>query len=58
VQARAQEHGVIVRGIRDAIAICPPLIITEDQIDELFDGIGQALDDGYRHVQEKGLLAA
>lgn len=58
VQARAQHHGVIVRGIRDAIAICPPLIISEAQIDELFDGISRALDDGYRHVQEKGLLAA
>jgi len=57
VQARAQAHGVIVRGIRDAIAICPPLIITEAQIDELFDGIALALDDGYRHAREKGLLA-
>jgi adenosylmethionine-8-amino-7-oxononanoate aminotransferase len=36
---------VILRALRDAIAICPPLIIDEDQIESLFDapknGLGQ-----------------
>jgi len=37
-------QGVIVRGIRDLIAIAPPLIITRDEIDFLFAGIARMLD--------------
>ncbi len=44
VQAAVLEEGVILRAIRDAIAICPPLIITEAQIDTLFDALGRGLD--------------
>lgn len=35
----ARAEGVIVRGIRDLIAVSPPLIITRPQIDELFAGV-------------------
>ena len=42
----AAEHGLIVRSIGDNIAFTPPLIITESQIDELFDKMSLALDDG------------
>lgn len=41
----ALKHGVITRALGDTVNFCPPLIITEAQIDELFDGIGRALDD-------------
>jgi 4-aminobutyrate--pyruvate transaminase len=44
VQAGALENGVIVRAIRDAIAVCPPLIITADEIDILFEGIEKGLE--------------
>ena len=27
--------------------MCPPLIITTDEIDEMFDRLGQALDDAH-----------
>jgi len=37
-------EGVIVRGIRDLIAISPPLIITRTEIDQLFDAVGKGLD--------------
>jgi 4-aminobutyrate--pyruvate transaminase len=57
VQARAQEHGVIVRNIRDAIAVCPPLIITEAEIEELLEGLRRALDDGLAHARKQGLVA-
>ncbi|MDB6152879.1 MAG: putative aminotransferase [Chthoniobacteraceae bacterium] len=40
----AREEGVIVRGIRDLIAVAPPLIITRAEIDLLFAGISRALD--------------
>ena len=52
----AQQEGLIVRSVPgDAIAFCPPLIITEDQIDELFDRFTRALD---RFTQETAKEAA
>lgn len=33
--ARAHEHGLIVRAIGDTIALCPPLIITADQVEDI-----------------------
>jgi putrescine aminotransferase len=42
--ALAREAGVIVRGIRDMIAVAPPLIITRSEIDQLFTGIRHAID--------------
>ncbi|HVJ41194.1 MAG TPA: aminotransferase [Dongiaceae bacterium] len=56
VQEQALKHGVIVRGIRDTIAICPPLIINEDEIDQLFDGISKALDETLLHARSQGWL--
>lgn len=44
VATRAQDNGLIVRAIGDVLAICPPLIITETQIDQLFDRLADALD--------------
>ena len=44
IQAAALERGLIVRALRDAVAVCPPLIITPVQIDELFDKLTAALD--------------
>lgn len=44
--ARAQARGLIVRALPgDVIGICPPLIITETQIDELFDSLAEALSE-------------
>jgi putrescine aminotransferase len=42
--ALAREEGVIVRGIRDIVAVSPPLTITHGEIDELFAAVGKALD--------------
>ena len=39
----AREEGVIVRGIRDLLAVAPPLIITHGEIDELFAGVERAV---------------
>jgi 4-aminobutyrate--pyruvate transaminase len=44
--ARAQARGLIVRALPgDVIGICPPLIITEAQIDELFDSLSEAVSE-------------
>lgn len=40
----AREEGVIVRGIRDLIAMSPPLIVTHAEIDLLFAAVGKMLD--------------
>lgn len=39
-----REEGVIVRGIRDLIAMSPPLIISREEIDLLFAGVRRGLD--------------
>jgi 4-aminobutyrate--pyruvate transaminase len=38
-----QENGLIVRPMGDSIAFCPPLIIKEDEINEMFDIVGKGL---------------
>ncbi len=46
VVAAALQHGVASRVLRaHAIHISPPFVITEDQIDAMVDGIGNALED-------------
>ncbi|ODA67325.1 L-Lysine-8-amino-7-oxononanoate aminotransferase [Methyloligella halotolerans] len=56
--ALIQKEGLIIRPIGDTIGICPPLIITEDQIDELFDALGRGLDAAEEMVRREGLRAA
>ena len=53
---RAQHHGAIMRNMPgDIVAFCPPLIISEAEIDELMGCFGKALDDTWAMVKEKGL---
>jgi putrescine aminotransferase len=40
----AREEGVIVRGIRDMVAMSPPLVVTHDELDRMFAGLRRALD--------------
>ncbi|MCC5979781.1 MAG: aspartate aminotransferase family protein [Salinarimonas sp.] len=52
----AQEEGLIVRSLAgDRIALCPPLIITEEEIDALFDRLERALDKTLDWVTREGL---
>jgi len=55
--ARAQEHGTIARAIGDTIAFSPPLIISEDEIDEMLGCFERALGETLDMVSERGLLA-
>ena len=54
----AQDEGLIVRNLPDAVAMCPPLIITVEEIHELFDRLERALDKTAAWVRSEGLLAA
>jgi len=44
VFAEAKARGVLVRPLGDAVAISPPLVITDDEVRAAIDTIGQALD--------------
>ena len=46
ITAKCQGHGLLVRPLPgDSIGICPPMIITEAEIDLLFDRLQAGLDD-------------
>ena len=36
-------NGVVCRGIGEAVAFCPPLIITDDEIGQIFDTLSEVL---------------
>lgn len=40
----AREHGLLARAVRDIICLAPPLVITEPEINTLFDTLTAALD--------------
>ena len=44
MNAALLEQGVISRNMVDAVAFCPPMIITAAQIDEIVGAVGRALD--------------
>lgn len=48
--AAARERGVLVRGLADAVALSPPLVITREQVDRAAEVIGDALDVVARDV--------
>jgi 4-aminobutyrate---pyruvate transaminase len=55
----AQEEGLIVRALfGDRLAVCPPLIISETEIGELFDRLTRALDRTADWISREGLMAA
>ena len=43
--ARAQANGLIVRNLQDTVALCPPLIISEGEVEELLRRSAKALDE-------------
>jgi 4-aminobutyrate---pyruvate transaminase len=53
--ALIQDEGLIVRTIGDTLALCPPLIITEAQIDEMFDSLQRGLDRAEQMVGQESL---
>ena len=50
---QAHQGGLLIRPLGDTIAICPPLIITGDQIDELFGKLESALDKTLEQVSDQ-----
>ena len=59
VVAAAQRNGLILRALAgDIVAFCPPLIITTEQVNEMFDAVEKALDEVEAHVTKEGLRNA
>ncbi|GMP51940.1 hypothetical protein CsSME_00017968 [Camellia sinensis var. sinensis] len=50
--AECEKHGMLVRVSGDNIMMCPPFIITPDQLDELISIYGKALKATEERVQE------
>jgi len=54
----AEDEGLIVRHLSgDVVSICPPLIISPEEIDALFDRLGRALDRTLDGIRRAGILA-
>ncbi|WP_281034762.1 aminotransferase [Mesorhizobium sp. M4A.F.Ca.ET.022.05.2.1] len=51
---RCQDHGLIIRNMGDIIAFCPPLIISESEINEMFQRFEAALAETWQMVQNYG----
>ncbi|WP_421699988.1 aminotransferase [Ancylobacter sp.] len=57
--AFCQQEGLILRNVfGDAVTICPPLVISPAEIDELFDRLTRALDKTLDYAVRENLLAA
>jgi 4-aminobutyrate--pyruvate transaminase len=50
------EEGIIFRNLGDSIAVCPPLIVTEGDVDEIVRLMGVAIDRAADWARSEGLL--
>ncbi len=55
---KLQELGLIVRNVQDSLALCPPLIITTDEIHEMFDLFEKGLDQMEAWARSENARAA
>jgi 4-aminobutyrate--pyruvate transaminase len=56
---RCQQNGLIVRAVAgSSLALCPPLILTETQVDEIMEKLKVSLAETLDYVQQQGLLVA
>ncbi len=57
--SRAQEHGLLIRAMmNDSLGFCPPLIISEAEVDEMFDIVEKVLDETEAWVGKESLRKA
>ena len=50
------DRGVIVRAVVDSIVLCPPMIITADELDEMFAPMEDAMDATMAWAKSEGLM--
>lgn len=57
VSVFAQDEGLICRAVGgDTIALCPPLVISTEQINTMFDRMARALDRGLDWARKEGIV--
>ncbi|TCT12037.1 putrescine aminotransferase [Tepidamorphus gemmatus] len=49
-------NGLVMRAVRDALIISPPLVITREEIDELARRVEKTLDDTHAELKKRGWL--
>ena len=54
---RCEANGLILRALGDSLAICPPLIVSDAQVDELFSKLEQSLDETLAWARKEGYVA-
>lgn len=54
--AEMAARGVIVRAIGDSMAFCPPMIMTEAELEEMFAPVEASLDAAHAWAKSEGLL--
>ena len=54
IAKHAMDMGLIVRNMADRIAVCPPLVITEAETDELFNRLHKAFDATLAEMRADG----
>jgi 4-aminobutyrate--pyruvate transaminase len=52
-----EENGAILRALGDTIGICPPMVISAAELNELFDRFEKGLDEAEAWVSKQGLRA-
>jgi len=52
------EQGLITRPVGDSMCFCPPLIVSESEIDDMFDRYAHALDDSLDALSRQGVAVA
>lgn len=53
-----QDRGLLIRAVSgNSLAFCPPLVITESQIDEMLEMFALALDDTLQYCRKHNLLS-
>lgn len=55
LQRACEANGLILRAIGDTVAFCPPLIVKESDVDDLFDRAEKALEETEALVKKEGL---
>jgi 4-aminobutyrate--pyruvate transaminase len=59
VQPCAEAEGLLLRFLAgDALSLCPPLVITPAELDEMFDRLARALDRTLDWAKREGVLRA
>ena len=45
-----RQNGLILRGIGDRLAFAPPLIMTEENVDDMAERLGRTLDQAHAEI--------